>query len=92
MDIGFVWDLDKYEEVQSRHNVQFYEVVSVFDDPNSQIFPDPQGHEDRWMLVGKTATGRILSVICSDEDAPLYRLITAYDANSEVTDEYYAGN
>ncbi len=32
MDIGFIWDADKYAEVQSKHNVQFYEVVSAFDD------------------------------------------------------------
>ena len=90
MDIGFVWNVDKYQEVQRRHRDQFYEVVSAFDDPNSQILPDPQGHEDRWMFVGRTANGRILSVICSDEDAPLHRLITAYDADREVTDGYYA--
>ena len=92
MDIGFVWDEDKYQEVQRRHNVQFYEVVSAFDDPNVQVLPDPQGHGDRWMLVGKTAGGRILSVICSDEEAPLQRLITAFDASGEVLNEYYKGS
>ena len=92
MDIGFVWDADKYQEVQRKHNVQFYEVVSAFDDPNVQVLPDPQGHEDRWMLVGKTVSGRILSVICSDEEAPLQRLITAFDASGEVLHEYYEGS
>ena len=92
MDIGFVWDADKYQEVQKKHNVQFYEVVSAFDDPDVQVLPDPQRHTDRWMLVGKTVSGRILSVICSDEEAPLQRLITAFDASGEVLNEYYKGS
>lgn len=88
MDIGFVWDAEKYDEVQRKHNVQFYEVVSAFDDPNSYELPDPAGHLDRWMLIGQTVNGRILSIICSDEDAPLYRLITAFDAARSYIDEY----
>ncbi len=47
MDIGFVWDADKYEEVQRKHNVWFYEVVSAFDDHKGYDAPDPQGHADR---------------------------------------------
>ena len=92
MDIGFVWDEDKYNEVQSKHNVQFYEVISVFDDTQGYEIPDPQGHENRWMLVGKTVGGRILSVIYSDEDALLQRLITAFEAGQRYIDEYYKGN
>lgn len=88
MDIGFIWDEEKYQEVQRKHNIQFYEVVSAFEDPNGYFNPDPQGYEDRWMLVAQTATGRILSIICSEEDAPLHRLITAYDAERRYVNEY----
>ena len=35
MDIGFVWDENKYREVQEKHEVQFYEAVAAFDDPGS---------------------------------------------------------
>ena len=92
MDIGFIWDEDKYQEVQRKHRVQFYEVVAAWDDPHGYETPDPQGHEDRWMWIGKTPSGRILSVICSDEDAPLQRLITAFDAGQRYIDEYYKRN
>lgn len=88
MDIGFVWASDKYQEVQRKHNVQFYEVVSAFDDPQGFYSPDPQGNENRWMLVARTFSGRLLSIICSDENSPLYRLITAYDAERRFIDEY----
>lgn len=89
MDIGFVWDLDKYEEVQRRHRVRFYEVVSAFDDPHGYDAPDPQGHQDRWMYVGKTVTDRILVIIYTAEGEEFHRLITAYEAKGEVLDEYY---
>ena len=66
MDIGFIWDEDKYQEVQRRHDVQFYEVVSTFDDPNGYEIVDPTGYEDRWMLVGKTANNRVLAIVFSE--------------------------
>ena len=90
MDIGFVWDEEKYQEVRAAHQVQFYEVVSAFDDPNGYEVADPAGHEDRWMWIGLTAGGRILAVICSEEELPLYRLITAFDAEGRFLDEYRA--
>ena len=92
MDIGFVWDEDKYLQMQTEHDVQFYEVVAACHDPNGYEIPDPQGNNDRWMLIGKTPSGRILSVIYSDEDAPFQRLITAFDAGQRYSDEYYKRN
>ena len=89
MDIGFIWDEDKYQDVQRRHGVQFYEVVSAFDDPNGYEVPDSTVHEDRWVLVGMTASGRVLAIVFSDEDVPIYRLITAFDAEGKLLDEYY---
>ena len=89
MDIGYIWDEGKYQEVQRKHNVQFYEVVSAFDDLNGYEIADPAGHEDRWILVGITAGGRILAIVFSEEDSPLYRLITAFDAERRLRDEYY---
>ncbi len=88
MDIGFVWDKNKYREVQEKHQVQFYEAVAAFDDPNGFEVPDPAGHEDRWMCIGATAVGRVLAVVYSDEDV-LLRLITAFDATGNLRDEYY---
>ena len=89
MDIGFIWAEDKYQEVQSKHGVQFYEVVSAFDDPNGYETPGSAVHEDRWVLVGLTTSGRVLAIVFSDEDVPIYRLITAFDAEGELLDEYY---
>lgn len=92
MDIGFIWDEDKYQEVQRKHNVKFYEAVAAFDDPKGYETLDPAGHEDRWMWVGATVGDRVLAVICSEEDAPLHRLITAFDAKGEYLNGYYERN
>ena len=54
MDIGYLWDEDKYKAVQRKHGVQFREVIFAFEDPNGYEIPDPAGHEDRWMRVGIT--------------------------------------
>ena len=92
MDIGFVWDENKYREVQEKHQVQFYEAVAAFDDPNGFEVSDLSGYEDRSRWIGATAAGRVLVVVysASQEDLPLYRLITAFDADGSLRDEYYS--
>ena len=80
MDIGFIWDENKYKDVQSKHGVQFREVIFAFEDPNGYESPDPAGHEDRWVQIGMTTGGRVLAVVFSEEDLSIYRLITAFDA------------
>jgi uncharacterized DUF497 family protein len=88
MDIGFVWDEEKYQQVVANHQVTFYEVVSAFDDPNGYEVPDPAGHTDRWMWVGKGVHDRVLVAIYSEEELPLYRLITAFEAEGSWLDVY----
>ena len=89
MDIGFIWDADKYQEVQRKHNIQFYEAVAAFDDQNGYEDSDPAGHEDRWIRIGTTSRDRVLAIIFSEEDLPLYRFITAFDAEGKWLDEYH---
>jgi uncharacterized DUF497 family protein len=88
MDIGFLWDETKYRKVLSEHGVRFHEVVSALDDPDGFEVPDPAGHPDRWMWLGQTAQGRLLIVIYSDEELPLYRLITAFEPDEGWSQEY----
>ena len=88
MDIGFIWDVNKYQDVQRKHGVQFREVIFAFEDPNGYEIPDPAGHEDRRMWIGITAGGRVLAIVFSEEDLPIYRLITAFDARRRLRDEH----
>lgn len=80
MDIGFVWDETKYNRVVQEHGVRFYEVVAAFDDPNGFESQSLVEHEERWMWVGKTLWDRLLVIVYTDEDLPLYRIITAFEA------------
>jgi uncharacterized DUF497 family protein len=89
MDIGFVWDEAKYQTVVKEHNVKFYEVVAAFDDPNGFTVSDPIEHEERWIFVGRTPWDRLLVIVFTEQDSPLNRIITAYDAEGRYHDEYY---
>lgn len=89
MDTGYVWDEDKYQKVLKKHGVMFHEVVDVLEDPNGFEQPDEvQWAEERWLWVGQTSTGRILLVVYSEEDLPLYRIITAFEAEGRWVNEY----
>jgi uncharacterized DUF497 family protein len=90
-DIGFVWDEDKYALVQTNHSVTFAEVVEALSDPLALETSDPQGHLDRCMVVGATAE-RVLQILYSDDELPLIRVITAFDANSRWRHEYERTN
>ena len=70
--------------------MQFYEVVSAFNDPNGYEITGSAWHEDRCLWVGRTVTGRILAVVYSEEELPLYRLITAFEAEGRLLGEYRA--
>ncbi|MFN0122200.1 MAG: BrnT family toxin [Blastocatellia bacterium] len=89
MDIGFVWDEAKYRTVVREHGVAFYEVVAAFDDPAGFETPGPAAHENRWLWVGKTPGERLLVIVYSEQDLPLYRIITAYDAEGRWANEYH---
>ncbi|TNF31512.1 MAG: BrnT family toxin [Deltaproteobacteria bacterium] len=91
MDIGFLWDEDKYDLVRRTHDVSFHEVVSCFDDERVIEVDDPQGHPDRFMMVAQSAGRRVLQVVVSEQDLPLYRIITAFDAAQAWLDEYRNG-
>ncbi len=72
-------------EVSACH---FFRYISCFDDELVLEGDDPQGHENRFMLVAQTAAGRVLQVVVSERELPLYRIITAFDAGGAWLAEY----
>jgi uncharacterized DUF497 family protein len=88
MDVGYVWDEEKYERVKRKHGVDFGEVIDTFEDVQTLYEQDPQGDVERQMAVGQTRGGRVLQVIFTYEDAPLVRVITAFDASKDWRHEY----
>jgi hypothetical protein len=60
MDIGFVWDEEKYQQVVVDHQVRFYEVVSAFEDRNGYESRLQQGIQTDGYGSGKRCTNGCL--------------------------------
>ncbi len=60
----FEWDPNKARINFAKHNVSFHEASTVFADPLSLTFPDPD-HSDvetRNITIGKSMQGRLLII------------------------------
>jgi len=77
----FEWDEKKASRNLLKHNVSFEEAVTVFDDPLSKTFPDPDhSHdEERFIIIGASESGKIL-VIAHTDDEKTVRIINAREA------------
>jgi len=77
----FDWDDGKAQANLAKHGVSFQEAASVFDDPLSITFPDPNHSfaEDRSVIVGHSDRGRLLFVSHTDRENQT-RLISAREA------------
>ncbi|MCK6508884.1 BrnT family toxin [Myxococcota bacterium] len=88
MDVGYVWDESKYEKTKEKHGVTFAEVVYAMEDPNSLDEQEFRNDEERWVSVGSTWEGRVIAVVYNCDEFPLYRIITAFQAEGSWLDEY----
>jgi uncharacterized DUF497 family protein len=66
----FDWDEEKARSNFAKHNVSFDEATSVFDDPLFLTFADPEHslREQRFIIMGESAKGRLLVVAYTDRD------------------------
>ena len=74
----FEWDSKKATQNLGKHNVSFHESATVFGDPLSVTFPDPDHSigEDRHIIVGISRHNRLLIVAHTDRDDRI-RIISA---------------
>jgi len=79
----FEWDRSKAVSNRRKHGVSFDEAVSVFYDPLSATFADPDhsAEEDRLITVGYSTTARLL-VVCHTERSGAVRIISARRATT----------
>ena len=81
----FEWDGAKAESNRRKHNVAFDEAVSVFYDPLSATFPDPDSSrvEQRLITIGHSSQDRLLVVVHTEQDETIRvisaRLATAHE-------------
>ena len=78
MNERFEWDSEKARSNERKHGVSFEEGATVFDDGRSQFGFDREHSftEDRFMIVGYSARGRLLAVWHTFRE-PFIRIIGA---------------
>jgi uncharacterized DUF497 family protein len=73
----FEWDRRKAEANRRKHRVAFGEAVSVFYDPLSATFPDPDAlRDERFITIGKSSSQRLLAVVHAERGETI-RIISA---------------
>jgi len=79
--MDFEWDEDKAAGNLKKHKVSFTEAATVFGDPLSITFPDPDHSvdEDRFITIGTSDRDRVLVVSHTDRDDRI-RIISARKA------------
>ena len=79
----FEWDREKAEASLRKHRVSFDEAVTVFYDPLSVTFADPDhsAGEHRFLTIGQSSRGRLLVVAHVERGAAL-RIISARPASA----------
>ena len=89
MDLTFSWDPTKDAANRKKHGVPFVEAMTAFADPLSVTIPDPDHStdEERFLLVGQSARGRLL-VVAHAERANQIRIISARPATRRERHAY----
>jgi len=88
----FAWDQKKASNNLTKHGISFDEAATVFGDPLSNTYPDPQHsmEEQRFIIIGVSEQGRIILVAHTD-DGETVRLISAREATSGERKYYEEG-
>jgi uncharacterized DUF497 family protein len=78
MEIEFEWDPEKARKNLRKHRVSFQEAATIFGDPLSMTFPDPDHsvREGRYITIGQSNFGNVLMVSHTDRGKAI-RLISA---------------
>ena len=88
-DLRFTWDPAKAAANFRKHGVTFEDASSVFRNPLAKVLPDPihSEQEQRSLIIGNSAGGRLLLVVFTETDDQL-RIISARDASVRERREY----
>ena len=85
----FAWDEQKAAANLARHGVSFEEAATVFGDPLSDAFDDPDhsAEERGFLIIGASDRGRMLIVSHAD-DGEVVRIISAREPTSGERKSY----
>lgn len=90
MDLEFEWDPAKALANRAKHRVDFDEALTVFGDPLAVIFADPDhsAEENREIIVGCSASERLLIVSFVEMPNRAVRIISARIATRTEKRDY----
>ena len=85
----FVWDERKAATNLAKHGVSFEEAATVFGDPLSDTFDDPDhsAEERRYLIIGTSNRGRML-IVAHTDDGEVVRIISAREPTSGERKSY----
>jgi uncharacterized DUF497 family protein len=88
----FEWDNDKADRNRSKHGVLFQDAATVFGDPLSVTYydPDHSDEEDRFITIGHANSGQLLIVSHTDREDRI-RIISARRATRKEKKAYEHG-
>ena len=90
--LRFEWDSAKSIENKRKHGISFEEAQAVFLDENALMIHDPDhsDDEDRFVLLGLSATIRLLAVChCYRKSDEVIRIISARKATRKEQKRYW---
>ncbi len=88
----FDWDKNKAASNLAKHKVSFEEAATVFGDPLSDTFDDPDHsvEERRFLIIGHSEKGKLLFVSHTD-DGETVRIISARELTHGERKTYEQG-
>ena len=88
----FGWNPEKAKINLAKHGVSFQEAATVFGNPLSETFDDPDHSvdEQRFIVIGHSTGGRLLFVSHTD-DGKTVRIISARGATHAERKQYETG-
>ncbi len=89
--MSFGWDEEKNQRNHAKHGVWFEEAQTIWADPLSLEFFDPEHSDDeeRYIRVGHSTLSRLLLVVfCERDEGLAVRIISARKATRSERDEY----
>jgi hypothetical protein len=89
----FEWNPEKAVINLRKHDISFQEAATVFDDPLSVTFPDPDHSigENRYIIIGMSRSGQLLVVSHTDRENRT-RIISARRATRQERRFYEEGS
>ena len=89
MHMDVEWDSDKASSNLKKHGIGFEEATSALLDPLALAQEDSDSEQEaRWILIGMSSKGRLLTVIYTLRNEERIRLISARKATRKEAAHY----